>query len=165
MSSLRSSELCDRSLSVLVELALRPLTIGVIYEHAAPCWASEFLLILRNEFFPLTPELDIGSIIGSPFWGMSCQRRTAVSGLMMTSGRFCILETALLMSWTVSPLGGFLRILLDLQVHSGHHCKGRASITPPHDRGLPMSMPLPSERLSVFSFWGMSSPLSRARYR
>ncbi len=41
---------------------------------------------------------------------------------------------------------------------------GRASIAP-LIRGLSMSMPLPAERLSSFSFWGMSSPLSRARYR
>ncbi len=46
--------------------------------------------------------------------------------------------------------------------YSGHHCKGRASITSLTLRGLPMSMPLPSERLNVLSFWGMSFPLSRA---
>ncbi len=28
-----------------------------------------------------------------------------------------------------------------------------------------LGLPLPSERRSAFSFWGMSSPLSRARYR
>ncbi len=32
----------------------------------------------------------------------------------------------------------------------------------PSPRGPPMSMPLPSERRSSLSFWGMSSPLSRA---
>ncbi len=41
---------------------------------------------------------------------------------------------------------------------------GRASIAP-LIRGSPLSMPLPPERLSSFSFWGMSSPLSRAHYR
>ncbi len=35
----------------------------------------------------------------------------------------------------------------------------------PSPRGSPMSMPLPSEHLSCLSFWGMSSPLSRARCR
>ncbi len=38
---------------------------------------------------------------------------------------------------------------------------GRASIAP-LVRGSPLSMPLPAERLSSHSFWGMSSPLLRA---
>ncbi len=101
------------------------------------------------------------------FWGMSSQLRTAVrldlwwfqAGSVLKRNSNCLTD-----GLDVSPLGGFCGSSWIFS-HSGHHCKGRASITPLTIRGLPMSMPLPSERRSVFSFWGMSSPLSRARYR
>ncbi len=80
-----------------VELALLPSPQRVAYEHAAPLWASEFPLILKNECSVLQSLLSV--------------------------------ELALL----------------------------------PSPRGSSMSIPLPSERLSFLSFWGMSSPPSRAR--
>ncbi len=46
-------------------------------------------------------------------------------------------------------------------LHSPELVIGRASIAP-LVRGSPLSMPLSAERLSFHSFWGMSSPLSRA---
>ncbi len=50
---IHSPELCDRSLSLLVELALLPSPHRVTYEHAAPFGASEFPLTLRNELSAL----------------------------------------------------------------------------------------------------------------
>ncbi len=48
-----SPELCDRSLSLVVELALLPSTERVTYEYGAPFWASEFPLMLRVELSAL----------------------------------------------------------------------------------------------------------------
>ncbi len=61
---LRSLELCDRSLSLLVELALLPSPQRVIYEHAAPFWASEFPH--SEEWFLRSPELLMGRASTAP---------------------------------------------------------------------------------------------------
>ncbi len=47
----------EKSLSLLAELALLPSPQSVTYEHAAPFWACECPLILRNEFSALQSSL------------------------------------------------------------------------------------------------------------
>ncbi len=152
-----------------------------------PAERLSFPLILRNDFSappssvisfagrasiaPLTIEgylwacRSLRSVwVSLSFWGM-------ISPLLRALWSLLLVELALLPS-----LEGYLwacRSLLSVWVPS--HSEewvlrspelviGRASIAP-LIRGLSMSMPLPAERLSSFSFWGMSSPLSRARYR
>ncbi len=135
------------------------------------------------------------------FWGMSSLLRTAVRLDLWWFQAGSVFSNCLTDGLDVSPLGGFCGSSWIFS-HSGHHCKGRASITPLTIRGLPMSMPLllsgwvsfhseewvlhspelvigrasiaplvrgsplsmplPAERLSSHSFWGMSSPLLRA---
>ncbi len=61
---LHSPELCDRSLSLLVELALLPSPRGFIYEHAAPFWVFEFPH--SEEWFLCSPELLMGRASTAP---------------------------------------------------------------------------------------------------
>ncbi len=53
-----SKEWVFRSLELAVGRArIAPLTQRATYEHAAPFWAAEFPLILRNEFSALQSAL------------------------------------------------------------------------------------------------------------
>ncbi len=134
---LRSLELCDRSLSLLVELALLPSPQRVIYEHAAPFWASEF---------PHSEE-----------WFSALQSSSWVELALLPSPQRVTYEHA-------APLW-----VSEFPLILGNECSVLQSLLSvelallPSPRGSSMSIPLPSERLSFLSFWGMSSLPSRAR--
>ncbi len=75
--STHSEEWVFRSPELAVGRAsIAPLTQRATYEHAAPFWAAEFPLILRNEF-PALQSSWLGSTLPSErrsvfsFWGMS----------------------------------------------------------------------------------------------
>ncbi len=68
--STHSEEWVFRSPELAVGRAsIAPLTQRATYEHAAPFWAAEFPLILRNEF-PRSPELMVG--LDAPLWAAEC---------------------------------------------------------------------------------------------
>ncbi len=129
---IRSPELCDRSLSLLVELALLPSLLRVFFR------ACRSLLGVRNGFLR-SPELLMGRASTAPLTQRVIYEHTAplwASEFPLILGNEC------------SALQSLLSVELTLL---------------PSPRGSPMSIPLPSERLSFLSFWGMSSPPSRAR--
>ncbi len=134
---LRSPELCYRSLSLLVELALLPSPRGSFMSMPLPSGRLSSLS-LRNGFSALQSSSWVElALLPSP------QRVTYEHAAPLWASEF-----PLILRNTFSVLQNLLSVELALL---------------PSPRGSPMSIPLPSEHLSSFSFWGMCSPPSRAR--
>ncbi len=121
---LRSLELCDRSLSLLVELALLPSLQRVIFR------ACRSLLGVPHseEWFLRSPELLMGRASTAPL----TQRVTYEHAAPLWASEF-----PLILGNECSALQSLLSVELTLL---------------PSPRGSPMSIPLPSERLSFLSF-------------
>ncbi len=134
---IRSPELCDRSLSLLVELALLPSPRGLFMSMPLPSGRLSSLT-LRNGFSALQSSSWVElALLPSP------QRVTYEHAAPLWASEF-----PLILGNECSVLQSLLSVELALL---------------PSPRGSSMSIPLPSERLSFLSFWGMSSPPSRAR--
>ncbi len=134
---IRSPELCDRSLSLLVELALLPSPRWSFMSMPLPSGCLSFLT-LRNGFSALQSSSWVElALLPSP------QRVTYEHAAPLWASEF-----PLILGNECSVLQSLLSVELALL---------------PSPRGSCMSIPLPSERLSFLSFWGMSSLPSRAR--
>ncbi len=106
-----------------------------------PAERLSFPLILRNEFS--APPSSVISLAGRASTAPLTQRVTYEHAAPLWASEF-----PLILGNECSALQSLLSVELTLL---------------PSPRGSPMSIPLPSERLSFLSFWGMSSPPSRAR--